>query len=117
MLSFDTKASLIEALTLPLDPVLRDLLTARINDAITRGLGDLTHILVVQSGDTEADIIDAIGFSPLVHRIYGTRFGEFDHEPDWDWRLDHEGWIELGRCVGDSGFAYLLFVQNLDAVL
>lgn len=111
MLSFDTKASLIEALTLPLDPILHDLLTALINDALVRGLCDLTHILVVQSGDTEADIVDAIGFSPLVHRTYGTRLGDPDHEPDWDWRTDHDGWIELVYCVADSGFAYLLLVQ------
>lgn len=112
MLSFDTKASLIEALALPLDPVLHGLLTARINDALARGLADLTHILVVQPGDTEADVVEAIGFSPLVHRIHGTRYGDPDHEPDWDWRLEHEGWVELGYCVGDSGFAFIILLSR-----
>lgn len=116
MLSFDTRASLIEALTLPLEPELHDLLTARITDAIDRGLGDMTHILVVQAGDTEADIIDAIGFSPLVHRIYGTRFGDSDHEPDWDWRELHDGWTELLYIVDGSSFAYLLFIREVDGM-
>lgn len=116
MLSFDTQASLLEALTLPLDPTLHDLLAARITDAIHRGLGDMTHIIVVQPGDTEADIIDAIGFSPLVHRTYGTRYRETDHQPDCDWRQEHVGWTELLYIVDGSSFACTLLIQEAEGV-
>ncbi|CAN5293136.1 hypothetical protein BH11PSE5_BH11PSE5_30080 [soil metagenome] len=117
MYSFDSHDALLTALTLPLDPRLHQLITDRVKDAIALDLGDLTHVLVVQAGDTEADIIDAIGFSPLVHRIHGTRFGDPALEPDRDWLERHEGWIELLYCVGDTGFAYVLFVQDDDGVL
>jgi len=112
MLSFDTRDALLAALDLPLNEELQRLISERVEDAIVRNLGDMTHILVVQAGDTEADIIDAIGFSPLVHRIHGTRYGEPTFEPDWDWRLNHSEWVELGYTIGDSGFAYILFIST-----
>ncbi|CAN5530059.1 hypothetical protein BH10PLA2_BH10PLA2_03460 [soil metagenome] len=117
MYSFDSHDALLGTLTLPLDPHLHRLITDRVKDAIARDLGDLTHILIVQAGDTEADIIDAIGFSPLVHRIHGTRFGDPAFEPDWDWWERHDGWTELLYCVGDTGFAYVLFVQDAEGML
>jgi len=117
MLSFDTRDALLTALDLPLDLQLHCLLADRVKDAMACELGDMTHILVVQPGDTEADIIDAIGFSPLVHRIHGTRCGDPAFEPDWNWWERHDGWTELLYCVGDSGFAYVIFVQDGEGVL
>lgn len=100
------------ALLQPLDPELHTLIAGRIKDALTLQLGDLTHIAVIQPHDTEADIIDALGFSPLVSRIDGIHL-----EPDWDWFERHEGWFELVYTVGDSGFAFLVFVQDSEGVL
>lgn len=100
------------ALLQPLDSNLRSLLAGRIRDALALELGDLTHMAVIQPHDTEADIIDALGFSPLVSRIDGIRL-----EPDWDWLERHDGWFELVYTVGDSGFAYLVFVQDSEGVL
>ena len=76
------------------------------------GLGDLTHILIIQSGDTEAEIIDAIGFSPWVSRMDGNRL-----QPDWDSIEQHPGFWELLYTVGDSGFAFLVFIARADGVL
>ena len=100
------------ALLQPLDTNLRSLLAGRIKDALALELGDLTHIAVIQPHDAEADIIAALGFSPLVSRIDGIHL-----EPDWDWFERHEGWFELVYTVGDSGFAFLVFVQDSEGVL
>lgn len=111
MLSLYTLALMRDALTQPLDPKLHGLLTDRIANTCACELEDLTHVLVIQAGDTESAITEEIGFSPLVHRIDGTP------TPDWDWAEAHDGWWELIYTVGDSGFAYVLFVQDVDGVL
>lgn len=112
MLNLPDPASQNAVLNQPLDPKLHELITGRIKDARALDLGDLTHIAVVQPHDTEADIIEALGFSPLVSRINGIHL-----EPDWDWLERHEGWFELVYAVGNSGFAYLVFVQDTEGVL
>lgn len=107
MIDLPDYESMIDALSRPIDPGLHTLLAGRLKDTIALGLQDLTHILVVEPDDTEAQIIEAIGFSPLVSRIDG-----ICNHPDWDWIEFHAGWIELVYTVGDSGFAYILFVAD-----
>ena len=104
--------AILAALDTPLQPDLHELIVSRLQDAFACELADLTHVLVIQPGDTEAQIIDAIGFSPLVSRIDGHRL-----EPDWDYLEQHKGWWELVYTVGDSGFAFLVFVQRAAGVL
>lgn len=94
------------ALHHPLDPELHRLIADRWSDAIASDLADLTHILVVQPGDTEADIVEAIGFSPLD-----------DEAPEPDWQEHHGAYHELTYCIGNSGFAYLVLVQEATGVL
>jgi hypothetical protein len=104
--------AIVAALHTSLAPDLHDLVASRLQDAFACELADLTHILVIQPGDTEAQIIDAIGFSPLVSRMDGHRL-----QPDWDHIEPHPRWHELIYTVGDSGFAFLVFVERADGVL
>lgn len=104
--------AMLAVLRAPLQSDLRELLASRLQDAFACGLADLTHMLIIQPGDTEAQIIDAIGFSPLVSRMDGNRF-----QPDWDYIEPHPGWWELIYTVGDSGFAFLVFVERAEGVL
>lgn len=103
--------AMLTALRQPLPRDLYDLLATRLQDAFACGLADLTHILVIQPGDTEAQIVDAIGFSPLVSRMDGKRL-----QPDWDFIEQHSGWWELVYTVGNSGFAFLVFVERAHGV-
>lgn len=104
--------AILAALSMPLQPDLHDLIASRLQDAFACELADLTHILVVQRDDTEAQIIDAIGFSPLVSRMDGNRL-----QADWDFIEQHPGHWELVYTVGNSGFAFLVFVERADGVL
>lgn len=104
--------AMLAVLRAPLQPDLHDLIASRLQDAFACGLADLTHMLVIQPGDIEAQIIDAIGFSPLVSRMDGSRL-----QPDWDYLEPHPGWWELIYTVGDSGFAFLVFVERAEGVL
>lgn len=104
--------AIVSALRTPLAPDLDGLIADRLQDAFACGLADLTHILVIEAGDTEAQIVDAIGFSPLVSRMDRNRL-----QPDWDYIEPHPGWWELIYTVGDSGFAFFVFVERAEGVL
>lgn len=111
MLSLFDRASMEAALSLPLEPTLHRLLTTRISHTESMGLTEMTHLLVVHIGDSEAAIVEAIGFSPLVNPIDGSRYGSATFLPFWDWLQDHRGWFELVVAVGNSGFAYVLLIE------
>jgi hypothetical protein len=116
MLSLYDKASMESALASPLDPCLHQLLADRIHDAAETELLDLTHLLVVQSGDCEHTIAEEICLSPLTNPIDGERFGSPDFHPWWDWLQQHDGWFEMIITVGNSGFAFLLLIQDAQGV-
>lgn len=79
--------------------------------AIEGDLLDLTHVLVVQADDSEADIEQALGFNPLAHPIDGIHFRVPGFEPYWDYLADLGGWFELILPVGNSGFANVVLVE------
>ncbi|MAB44794.1 hypothetical protein [Hyphomonas atlantica] len=109
MLNLPTIAELQVAVGATTDPALKRLLADRLADTINCGLQELTHVLVVEVGDSEQAIVDAVGFSPLVSRIDGVR-----NSPDWDWIERHDGWWELLYTVGNDGFAYILLVEDAE---
>ena len=83
----------------------------RLHDWRKRCLFDLTHLLIVEAGDTEAGIVQAINLSPLISSD-GLRFGCIGFEPPFDWLNDHGGWFELIMTVGNDGFAFELFIED-----
>jgi hypothetical protein len=99
-----------------LDPDLRALIEGHLFTAKENGLSAMTHIAVIEPDDTETTIIEALGFSPLDNPLTGKRFGDQGFRPHWDWLEVHPGWYELLYCVGDSGFAWILFLRDDDAV-
>lgn len=107
MLNLPTIAELEAAISSASCPELKGLLADRLADTIKCQLESLTHVLVVEAGDSEADFIEAIGFSPLVSRINGLR-----DQPDWDWMERHNRWWELLYTVGNDGFAYIILVKD-----
>jgi hypothetical protein len=117
MLHLYDHSTMARALTLDLDPQLCALLTERIASLVTAdyGLTDDTEYLIVEPGDTEADIARHVGFSPLVEPIDGGRFGGAGFSPFWDWLSDHDGWYEMIVTFG-STFAYVLFIRDAAGV-
>lgn len=107
MLSLYDRQTMTHALSLPIDPKLHALLADRIAQ-LTPELVEMTHFLIVEEGDTETDTVRELGFCPIE---------VVDGVPSWDWLHDHGGWFELIMTVGNSGFAYHLFVQDGDSPL
>lgn len=112
MLHFFDRAGFADALTLDFDPQLKQLLTERIT-ALTTDLMDYTEYVIVEPGDTEADIVRHIGLSPLIDPIDGIRFGESGFHPGWDWLANHDGWFEIIFTFGSS-FAYVVLIEDAD---
>ena len=110
MLHFFDRAGFARALTLDLDPQLKQLLTKRIT-SLADDLIDYTEYLVVQTGDTEGDIVRHIGLSPLIDPVDGIRYGEPGFNPACDIALDHGGWFELVFTFG-SAFAYVVLIED-----
>lgn len=109
MLNLPDMEALRAALRQPLKDDLKTLLSDRLADTESCGLANLTHVLVIEADDTEAEVIDAVGFSPLASRIDGNR-----NQPDWDWLERHEVWWELVYTVGNSGYAFILLIEDAD---
>lgn len=112
MISLPDRAALKRALAGRLQPRLRELLAERLTVTEANGVADMTHYLVVQFGDTEADIVEAIGLSPLINPIDGARFGTVSFQSWWDWLANVDGWFEMTITVGNSGFAYVLIIED-----
>lgn len=106
------RATMLAALDLPLPEALRPVLAERVRQTVESGLADLTTIVVARATDPEESVADEIGGSLLVNPLDGKRWGEDSFAPDVDWIEAHDGWWELIRCVGDGGFAYILFVEE-----
>lgn len=118
MIHLYNRAGMARALTLDLDPTLSALLKLHI-DHLTSGehdLTDYTEFLVVQPGDSEADIVRHVGFSPLVEPIDGARFPDPGFQPHWDWLARRPGgWFEM-ICTFGSTFAYVLLIQDVEGL-
>ncbi len=114
MKSFYTAAAIAAAPDAVADQRLRAMLADRVHDWAATGLLDLTHLLIVGPGDTEEDIVREVAFSPLVNPIDGRRFGSDGFVPGFEWLADLGGWFELVKTVGNSGFAFVLLIQDAD---
>lgn len=110
MLAFYQRAELEVALTLSLRCDLEGLLRKRITQIIADGLADLTHLLVVSAADTEGIIEEEVAFSPVVSD--GIRFGQPNFSPHWDVLHNHGGWFEVTFCIGNGGWAVVMFIND-----
>ncbi len=110
MLHAYDRATFAHLLTLSLEPALQRLLTERIT-GMNEEVLDHTEIVVVEDGDTEEDIVRAIGLSPLIEPIDGVRFGDEGFWPHWDWLADHGDWFEMVITFG-STFAYVVLIAD-----
>ena len=115
MLSLTTGAAVRAAVADPaLDPQLRALLAARARqlEDDAEELGDLAHFHAVEPGDGPKEAATALGFRPDVNLVDGSRQGEPDFSPSWEWVEDHGGWFELAFVLTDDGFGHVLLVPD-----
>lgn len=97
-----------------LDPHLRALIERRIKQLRTNYDGPLEDIVVfhvVEAGDGQEQVTEALGFSPLTSLVDGTTFGDPDFQPNTDWISCYGAWFELAYMLTEE-FGVILFVPN-----
>lgn len=109
-------AEMARALDSPLDDDLKALLRHR-RDQLLDGfddydLGELTHFTVATASDTAASIEAALGFDPTVNLVDGSRLGDPDFTPSWEWIERHAGWVEIAFVLTDDGFGHVLLIPD-----
>ena len=116
MLTINDGESLARALSTSIDPRLKQLLTDRIQQLDVADLSTAARFVIVQPGDTIADADQALGFSILQSLGDGTRYGDPDFSPGWEWIEDHGFAFELVFIFTDDGFAHVVFVPNAPGI-
>lgn len=117
MISLPDFAALEAALSLPLDPILHRLLSERLANALACGVENMTHILVVEPSDVEENFLAEADFSPFYNPLLALRMGEEGFVPPWDWcGTPADGWFEWLTCIGNDGFALIVFVPMRGAI-
>ena len=98
-----TQAIDAEAIT---DPMLLTLVNERIP------LLNLAPIVIVDADDSETDIINAIGFSPLVNRVDDIVYPSPEFVPSWEIIEQHHDWTELIYVTADDGSGVIMLVAK-----
>ena len=115
MLTITDGESLTRALSLPLDPRLKQLLIER-RDQLGGDITDRARFVIVQPGDTLNGLEAELSFSVFQNPGDGTCFGDPNFTPGWEWLADHGHCFELVFIMTDDGFAHVVLIQNAQGV-
>lgn len=115
MLSIQDGEALSRALRSDIDHHLKRLLRLR-SQQLGGDISDHAHFAIVQPGDTPTDLERAIGFSVFRNPADGSRIGEPDFTPGWEWLEDHGFAWELCYIFTDDGLAHVVFVPRDEAI-
>ena len=114
MICISNSADLARALTLQLDPGTGALLLLR-RDQLGEYFGENCRFVVFQPGDRPRWLEEALGFSLFENAGDGTRYGDADYSPGFEWIEDHGSFFELAFQFTDD-FTHVLIVENLPGV-
>ena len=120
MLTITDGGSLTRALSTSIDPRLKRLLTDRIRQLDVEDLSTAARFIVMQSGHTTDDLEQVLGFSVFQNAADGSRLGDTDYSPGFEWIEDHGHCYELVFILTDDGFAHVVFLPRepgIDATL
>ncbi len=76
----------------------------------------LGYFLIVQPGDSLADIDAQLGFSILTNRWTGIRYDQPGYTPSFEILQEHAGYFELVFVLSDDGYGVELFVPKAAGV-
>ena len=116
MISLPTYAAMKAALLQIQDKTLYRIVNDRLSDAVACGCEHMTHILIIEPGNGEAEFLREAAFTPFRNPLSDTRYGQSGFEPHWDWAGQHQGWFEWLTCIGNAGFAFIVLVPDRDDI-
>ena len=112
MLTITDGGSLSRALNTSLDLRLKQLITDRIRQLDVDDLTTVARFMIVQPSDTIINLDRALNFSVFQNAADGTRYGDPNFSPGWEWIEDHGYSYELVFIFTDDGFAHVVFVPR-----
>jgi hypothetical protein len=115
MILIHDRASAAAALTRDLDAPTRAALEAELA-LLTNDLTDWTDILLIQPGDSGADIEREAGFSPFDDPLSGLRHDHSGFEPGWDHLSTRGGYHRLVFTFGSTHATILLVPKDGSAL-
>ena len=119
MINITSSADLAQTLDAPLDMALRQLLILRCGqliDGMTTDLAEIAQFVIVQAGDTLEAVEAAAGLPLATNLVDGSRLGEAEFTPSFEFVERHPGWIEAALILSDDGFATVLFIPDRDDI-
>ena len=88
MLTIENRLSLLRALTFPLDAQLAALLLTR-QEQLGGDIQGIARFILIQQFDRPSRVEEALGFSLFTNRTDGSRWGEPDYTPGFEFMEDH----------------------------
>jgi hypothetical protein len=113
MLTIRDGGSLARALSFPLQPSLAELLKKRYQQ-LSGDMSD-TAFVVIQPLDRSRFVEECLGWSVLQNPGDGTRYGDPDYSPGFEWIEDHGFCFEL-TFEFTTDFTHVLFVEKAKGV-
>ena len=111
MLSIADGGSLSRALRMPLDPLLKRLLVER-RDQLDGRIEGEARFIVIQPGDSTDALEQELSFPVFQNPGDGTRFGDADFTPGWEWLADSGHCFEMVFIMTDDGFAHVVLIEK-----
>ena len=118
MLIIDSPLAMARARATFMNPWLRRLLAVRDRQVFDAGcrVGDLGPIVVVDSGDTLAQVEAAAGLPIATNMVDGVSYPDPDYTPSWEWCEGDHGWYEILYVTADDGGGAVILVPDRDGV-
>jgi len=115
MLTITGGASLTRVLSTSIDRRLKRLLIER-RDQLGGDIAGQARFVIVQPGDSIKALEAELTFSVFQNPGNGTRLGDPNFTPGWEWIEDHGHTFELVFVFTDDGFAHVVLIQTAQGV-
>lgn len=119
MIKIDSWDALARAIDQPADPTLKALLISRREQlaGCAAELSELAIIIVVEGGDSLDMVEERIGLPIVANLVDGSRLGESDFMPSWEYAQRHaSGWTEIVFVLSDDGIGHVILVPDADGI-
>ncbi|MHA0328831.1 aldo-keto reductase family protein [Sphingomonas melonis] len=110
MTIIDNENDLNQALRSELPAAVKSLLEERAD------LIDLATFIIPQPGDTVSVIEEAGRIGIATNMVDGSRYGEAEYMPSFEWAVDHGGAIEVPFILSDDGSGVVLLIPDVDGI-
>lgn len=115
----NTEAAFADALdSMADDDPVKAILQLRANELVGDGyvVSDLARFVIIEPGDALSTIEARLNVPIVTNPIDGSRYGDPDFTPCWEWIIDHGRCWEMPFIMTDEGFGHVLIVPDKEGI-